>query len=66
MLDEQVHIDSRWAMDGSGVAHVVVSGGSLGQRVVNAIECWDPARGRVFYTADDTNDRTGDPACCAF
>jgi hypothetical protein len=65
-LDELVHIDSRWATDGSGTAHVVVSGGSLGQRTVNAVECWDPARNRVYYTADDTNDRTGDPACCPF
>ena len=66
-LDEVVNIQSRWAANGSGTAHVVVTGGSLGQRTINAVECWDPARGRVFYTDDQNmNARSGDPACCPF
>jgi hypothetical protein len=66
-LDELVQIQSRWAADGSGTAHIVVTGGSLGQRTVNAVECWDPALGRVFYSDDqNVNDRAGDEACCPF
>ena len=66
-LDEVVNIQSRWAADGSGTAHVVVTGGSLGQRTVNAVECWNPALERVFYTDDqNANDRVGTPTCCPF
>ena len=62
-----MQIQSRWAADGSGTAHVVVTGGSLGQRTVNAVECWDRALGRTFYTDDQNmNDRAGDSACCPF
>lgn len=66
MLDELVHIDSRWAADGSGTAHITVSGGGLGQSTVSAVECWDPALGRVYYQADDINATAGDPTCCPF
>jgi hypothetical protein len=64
-LDEVVQIQSRWAADGSGTAHVVVTGGSLGQRTVNVVECWDSTLARVFYSDDqDMNARSGDQACC--
>lgn len=65
--DEAAQIQSRWAADGSGTAHVAVTGGSLGLRTVNAVECWNPALGRVFYADDQSAyDRVGDQACCRF
>jgi hypothetical protein len=64
-LDELLHIDSHWATDGRGVAHGTVTGGSLGQRTVTAIECWDGALQRVYYTDDaGVNASQGDRACC--
>jgi hypothetical protein len=50
--DELAHIDSQWSPSGAGVAHLTVSGGSLGARVVNAVECWDPMLARVYYSDD--------------
>ena len=64
---ELAHIDSRWSPSGAGVAHLSVTGGSLGGRVVNAVECWDPALTRVFYTDDATmHASVGDSSCCPF
>ena len=44
--DQIAHIDSQWSPTGAGVAHLTVIGGSLGARVVNAVECWDPTQTR--------------------
>jgi hypothetical protein len=62
-LDELAHIDSRWAASGGGVAHLTVTGGSLGTGSVTAVECWDPSLGRVFY-ADSRSGSEGDATCC--
>ena len=63
--DEIAHIDSLWSPSGAGVAHLTVSGGSLGARVVNAVECWDAALARVYYTDDASmHPAAGDAACC--
>jgi hypothetical protein len=63
--DELAHIDSQWAPNGAGVAHLVVSGGSLGARVVNAVECWDASLSRVFYKDDASmKPAVGDASCC--
>ena len=62
-LDELAHIDSRWAATGAGVAHLTVTGGSLGSGGATAVECWDATLGRVFYT-DSVGHNEGDPACC--
>lgn len=62
---EIAHIDSQWAPTGAGVAHLTVSGGSLGARVVNAVECWGPALARLYYTDDAyMHPAAGDAACC--
>lgn len=64
-LDEVARIDSRWAATGAGAAHLTVTGGSLGARTVNAMECWSPTLDRVFYTDDAAAPaHEGDPACC--
>jgi len=66
-LDELAHIDSKWAPTGSGVAHLTVTGGGLGTRVVTAIECWDPTLARVFYTDDASmHPAVGDSTCCPY
>lgn len=63
--DEIAHIDSQWSPTGAGVAHLTVSGGSLGARVVSAVECWDPTLARLYYTDDATmHPAAGDAACC--
>jgi hypothetical protein len=62
-LDELAHIDSRWAPTGAGVAHLTVSGGSLGTGGATAVECWDSTLARVFFT-DSVGHNEGDPACC--
>jgi hypothetical protein len=65
--NEVAQIDSHWAPTGAGVAHLVVGGGSLGTRVVNAVECWAPTLERTFYTDDASMHPTvGDPTCCPF
>jgi len=63
-LDELAHIDSLWAPSGAGVAHLTVTGGSLGGDTVNAVECWDASLARVFYADSVTTAPEGDPACC--
>jgi hypothetical protein len=64
-LDELLHVESRWASNGAGAAHVNVSGGSLGPRQVNAIECWAPPIIEVFYADDvNMNPPRGDQSCC--
>jgi hypothetical protein len=63
--DELAHIDSQWSPSGAGVAHLTVTGGGLGTRVVNAVECWDSTLARVYYTDDAAmHPATGDTACC--
>ena len=62
-LDELAHIESRWAPTGAGVAHLAVSGGSLGGGAANAVECWDPTLARVYF-ADSLGHTAGDSACC--
>lgn len=63
--DELAHIDSKWSPTGAGVAHLTVSGGSLGTRVVSAVECWDPTLARLYYTDDAAmHPAAGDAACC--
>jgi len=63
--DEIAHIDSQWSPRGAGVAHLTVSGGSLGARVVNAVECWDPTLARLYYNYDASmHPTTGDAAWC--
>jgi hypothetical protein len=65
--DEVAQIESHWSATGAGVAHLAVTGGSLGTRVVNAVECWDPSLSRLFYTDDASmHPASGDPACCPF
>lgn len=67
VADEQAQIESRWAPTGSGIAHLVITGGSLGSRVVNAVECWAPSLERTFYFDDATmHPPAGDQACCPF
>ncbi len=64
-LDELAHIDSQWTRSGAGVAHLTVTGGGLGTRVVNAIECWDASLSRLYYTDDASmKPAVGDPTCC--
>lgn len=64
-LDELAHIDSQWTAGGAGVAHLTVTGGGLGTRVVNAIECWDASLSRLYYKDDASmNPTVGDPTCC--
>jgi len=64
-LDERLEVQSRWVAPGAGKASVVVTGGSLGQKSVGAIECWDPAKRVVFYADDvNANSPAGNPACC--
>lgn len=67
MLPETVLIESTWAPDGRGTAHVTLSGGSLGATVHHVVECWDAAGGRV-YTSDDADPSVtyGTTDCCAF
>ncbi len=63
--DELAHIDSQWTAAGAGVAHLIVSGGSLGTRVVNATECWDSSLSRLFYKDDAAmHPAVGDISCC--
>lgn len=65
--DEVAQIESHWSPTGAGVAHLAVSGGGLGARVVNAVECWDPSLARLFYRDDASmHPAAGDPACCPF
>jgi hypothetical protein len=65
IADELAHIDSQWTPTGAGVAHLTVTGGSLGTRMVTAVECWDASLSRVYYTDDASMHPTvGDPACC--
>lgn len=67
MLDELAHIDSKWSATGSGVAHLTVTGGGLGARVVNAVECWDATLARTYYNDDATmHPAAGDSSCCPF
>ncbi len=67
VADERVHIDSKWAADGSGVAHVTITDGSLGSGEVHAVECWDGSLART-YAADDRAPgvEEGSAACCPF
>lgn len=66
-LDELAHIDSKWSPSGSGVAHLRVTGGSLGTRVVTAIECWDPMLARTYYNDDASmHPAAGDSSCCPY
>ena len=63
--DELAHIDSQWTTAGAGVAHLVVRGGSLGTRIVNAVECWDASLSRTFYMDDAAmHPAVGDAGCC--
>lgn len=62
--NEVVHIESTWAADGRGVAHVIVTGGSLDQREVRATECWDAAMGVVFAQDGETGVSVGSASCC--
>jgi hypothetical protein len=64
-VNELFAVESSWAATGAGIAHANVSGGDLGARQVNVVECWAPPIVRVFY-ADDVNAQPpmGSAACC--
>ncbi len=65
--DEVANIESRWSPTGAGVAHLSVTGGGLGARVVDAVECWDPSLARLFYSDDaGMHPAVGDRTCCPF
>jgi hypothetical protein len=65
VLDELLHVQSRWLPPGVGKASVVVTGGSIGPKPVAAAECWDEKQRVVFYTDDiHANVPLGNAACC--
>jgi len=63
-LDELLHVQSAWQSNGLGQSHATVTGGSLGNRTVDAVECWTPSLARVFYADDIGTPPTGNPLCC--
>jgi hypothetical protein len=64
---EDAALISRWLPTGAGRADMVVQGGSLPAGfVVHAIECWNAAFGRVYYTEDvDPTKTEGNASACA-
>jgi hypothetical protein len=64
---EDAAIRSRWQADGAGRGDATLSGGDLGELVVNVSECWDDRFARVYYADSlDIAPSEGEAADCAF
>jgi hypothetical protein len=62
---ELLNVQSQWLAVGAGMANVVVTGGDLGSKTVQAAECWNASQAAVFYEDDvSANPPTGNQACC--
>ena len=67
-LSEDVILRSRWLADGSGRGDARISGGDLGDEVVEASQCWNTSFRSVYETSshEEILAETGDVADCAF
>jgi hypothetical protein len=66
-LAEDAELRSRWKATGAGRADLRLSGGDLQGLQVSAVECWDTAFRRVYYTDSVQWQPTeGNAADCAY
>jgi len=68
-LAEDVHVDSRWQLDGAGRADITITGGDLPSALpaVNATECWGQDFSRAYYVdSADLAPSEGEASACAF
>jgi len=64
---EQLVLMSRWDRSGAGRGDALVTGGDLGDAVVNASECWDVHFDRVFWNDNAAlQPNEGAATACAY
>jgi hypothetical protein len=62
---EEIDLLVRWDARGAGQAQARASRGNLGERTLEALECWDEARRRVYYRDDVwLPEGEGEPGDC--